>query len=578
MALVLTVQPFYAMDNTAQETFLPEAYSSLDSSEGAVTSTLSTGQPTLLFPLCGPWKVTGGYNGENGNHTSSLSKYALDFQVSVSPSPYYVPGTSADVNNLTRGQIVYAAHSGTVKHKDQMPPCGTPTCGGKMIELTYDGDTSYHTAYLHLDDRLVADGQYVNAGEPIAKVGSTGVSYNSPHLHFTLRRNGLSVLPEPMANWTGFSSKNQVHFRDCPSATPTRLPVHVVIPGRTFSDFIIRVRRADRDQDFKGSLVLTRRVTLTSSGSVSAVVDLGMLPSGQYIITAKADHTLAVGRTVSLVYGQTNTVVDFGTLPGGDYNIKDGTGAITSPQDDFTNIIDFGYFARNYYTTNAEMNLVGDTYLGIADFSYFAQNYNRQGAEYKYIVANGGPIPISAAAQPSAPTALDVSPQQVTGNAIPSLSPWYGQTYPVGSTFDMLVNLDPGGSSVSGLNVVLHYDSCALEVVSFPYEPTDLFPNQTQPTNLPEQGIVLISAENNVAGAGTTAIGTAARVQFRVVRGGVGTYFRLDFTDSATFDSNVVDSQSGRDVLMQGADAVHQLTGSPARPAVTGVGSVRNCV
>lgn len=526
------------------------------------------GQPLLSLPFCGAWVVSGDY--EASNHTSKFSNFALDFVTASPQHGYHIP------NFNTNGQTIYTAHTGKITRANW-----DSSGGGNTIEVSTP-DGSYHTAYLHLKDFIQTAGGTIHpSGTPIGHAGNSNDNPNTPekdpnpkfpyHLHFALRTSDYqSVRPEPMSGWTGFDY-NQVHFRDCPSSTPTRLPVHVGIPGRTFSDFILRIRRADRDTDFKGSLVLTRRVTITSSGSVSAVVDLGMLPSGKYIITAKADHTLAVGKEVTLVYGQTNTVVDFGTLPGGDYNIKDNNGAITNPQDDFTSILDFKYFARNYQTTNAEMNLDGDKQLNILDFIVFAQNYNKRGAEFKYIAANGGPIPISTTTLEASPSEPDNSTLQSNG-AIPSLSPWYGNSYPVGSTFDLLVNLNPGGSSVFGMNSVLHYDSCALEVVSFPREPGDLFPNQTAPTNIPEQGLVLISNESDIEGAGTTASGTASRIRFRVLRGGnVNTYFRLDVEDGATFESNAVDEQTGRDILGQGAEALHLLTGYPARPAVTGV-------
>ena len=50
------------------------------------------------------------------------------------------------------------------------------------------------TRYGHLSAYLVREGQTVNTGTPIAKVGSTGRS-TGPYLHFEVRRNETAVDP-----------------------------------------------------------------------------------------------------------------------------------------------------------------------------------------------------------------------------------------------------------------------------------------------------------------------------------------------------------------------------------------------
>ncbi len=63
---------------------------------------------------------------------------------------------------------------------------------GNLVEVTHGGGLV--TRYGHLSAFLVEQGQVVNTGSPIAKVGSTGRS-TGPHLHFEVRRNDAAVDP-----------------------------------------------------------------------------------------------------------------------------------------------------------------------------------------------------------------------------------------------------------------------------------------------------------------------------------------------------------------------------------------------
>lgn len=63
---------------------------------------------------------------------------------------------------------------------------------GKLVEVTHG--SGIVTRYGHLSAYLVREGQTVNTGTPIAKVGSTGRS-TGPHLHFEVRRNDKAVDP-----------------------------------------------------------------------------------------------------------------------------------------------------------------------------------------------------------------------------------------------------------------------------------------------------------------------------------------------------------------------------------------------
>jgi murein DD-endopeptidase MepM/ murein hydrolase activator NlpD len=63
---------------------------------------------------------------------------------------------------------------------------------GNLVEITHS--TGIVTRYGHLSAFLVQEGQIVDTGTPIARVGSTGRS-TGPHLHFEVRLRDVAVDP-----------------------------------------------------------------------------------------------------------------------------------------------------------------------------------------------------------------------------------------------------------------------------------------------------------------------------------------------------------------------------------------------
>jgi murein DD-endopeptidase MepM/ murein hydrolase activator NlpD len=86
------------------------------------------------------------------------------------------------------GNPIYAAHGGTVAY------VGWNGGYGNYIRINHGGGVS--TAYGHIVNGglLVTQGQFVDPGQPIAKIGSTGGSTGC-HLHFEVRINGTAVDP-----------------------------------------------------------------------------------------------------------------------------------------------------------------------------------------------------------------------------------------------------------------------------------------------------------------------------------------------------------------------------------------------
>lgn len=86
----------------------------------------------------------------------------------------------------TTGSSVRASGAGTVASS------GWNGGYGRMVEI--DHGNGLVTRYAHMSKILVGEGDKVQAGDVIGKVGSTGRS-TGPHLHYEVRRNGKPLNP-----------------------------------------------------------------------------------------------------------------------------------------------------------------------------------------------------------------------------------------------------------------------------------------------------------------------------------------------------------------------------------------------
>ena len=98
---------------------------------------------------------------------------------------------------------IFRAHKGVDLAADRNSPIVAPANGrvkyvgwrigyGNTVEMEHSGDVV--TLFAHCEKILVKEGQLVNAGDVIAKVGSSGLA-TGPHVHFEVRRFGKQVDP-----------------------------------------------------------------------------------------------------------------------------------------------------------------------------------------------------------------------------------------------------------------------------------------------------------------------------------------------------------------------------------------------
>lgn len=86
-----------------------------------------------------------------------------------------------------QGTPIYAAKSGKVTTTSFQ-------AGGAGYYVSINHGDGFSSVYMHMTHYIVAPGQYVNAGQVIGYVGSTGGS-TGPHLHFGISYNGTYVNP-----------------------------------------------------------------------------------------------------------------------------------------------------------------------------------------------------------------------------------------------------------------------------------------------------------------------------------------------------------------------------------------------
>ncbi|MDO8565488.1 MAG: M23 family metallopeptidase [bacterium] len=170
---VITKAPLGIPDELGGNT--PEAERELINTlvkEGAVISAVPTSPEKLWdgpfrLPIEPPITITDVYGYSRQTGASSISHKGTDFRAAL-------------------GTPVYAMNSGMVRLTTNMRNYGNV--------IVIDHGLGLHTIYMHLSEILTKNGDTVAKGQLIAKSGATGYVLG-PHLHLTVRINGISIDP-----------------------------------------------------------------------------------------------------------------------------------------------------------------------------------------------------------------------------------------------------------------------------------------------------------------------------------------------------------------------------------------------
>ncbi len=101
-----------------------------------------------------------------------------------------------------RGIDISAAHGTLVKAPAAgwVVAVGYSLNAGRFVKVSHG--FGYASIYKHLDRVLLAVGQRVSKGQPLAMLGNTGLS-TGPHLHYEVLRAGRPLNPEPLLSKPG---------------------------------------------------------------------------------------------------------------------------------------------------------------------------------------------------------------------------------------------------------------------------------------------------------------------------------------------------------------------------------------
>ncbi len=135
---------------------------------GKSYKTVNLGDIRFTWPCPSSTRITSGF-GARSSPTAGASSDHKGMDIGAA--------TGSGIVAAAAGTVVIATYSYSA---------------GNYVMINHGGGV--YTVYMHCSQLLVKEGQQVNSGQTIAKVGSTGYS-TGPHLHFGIRARGEYVDP-----------------------------------------------------------------------------------------------------------------------------------------------------------------------------------------------------------------------------------------------------------------------------------------------------------------------------------------------------------------------------------------------
>lgn len=141
----------------------------------------------------------------NFKYAKSMDEIKTDINCMVWPLPSdhniytyygYRKAPTAGASTYHKGLDIGGAYGSSIVSvlAGRVVGTGYNSSSGRYVEISHGNGVE--TRYLHCSKLLVNVGDYVDQGQTIALVGSTGIS-TGPHLHFSLLLNGNNVNPYP---------------------------------------------------------------------------------------------------------------------------------------------------------------------------------------------------------------------------------------------------------------------------------------------------------------------------------------------------------------------------------------------